>query len=314
MIRDSLLAVAAGLLSAVLLLSSPFGLLGALMFQFTPLPLFAAGLGLGLAGAGFATLTAASAVAAVGGADASLLYILAVAVPVLLFVRFALLHRTTNDGDLEWYPPGLLLTWLTLYGCGGFLAIAVIAGAGADGLQGMISRHVDEFRGMVAQSDEANARVEQIFDSIKLIFPFVVTSWWLVVFSVNSVLAQKFLAPRGWSRRPSPDLRTVALPEWLNGVVVAAAVVALVGSGWLGFVAVNIVLILCVPYFLVGLAVLHSVSAAWTGRTAILCAAYLFLLLFGWTALVVVGLGFVEYWAGLREKFGSAGGRDEGNE
>ena len=96
--------------------------------------------------------------------------------------------------------------------------------------------------------------------------------------------------------------------------VVAAAAVALVGSGWLGFVATNIALILCVPYFLTGLAVLHAISARWNGRTAILIAVYLLLLLFGWPLLVVTGLGMVEHWAGLRQKLGDPGRGNERKE
>lgn len=314
MTKDTLLAAAAGLLSAALLLSSPLGLLGILAFQFAPLPLFAAGLGLGLAGAGIASLASAIVVSVAGGWDAALFYAGVHVIPVLLVVRFALLSRSADDGGTEWYPPGLLLAWITLYGAGGFFALAVFAGTGAEGLQEMISGYVDGFRGILVQSEEAGARVDRLFASIKSVFPFLMTCWWLILMSVNGVLAQKYLARRGWSRRPSPDLRAIALPEWLAGVVVAAAAVALVGSGWLGFVAVNIVLILCVPYFLVGLAVLHSVSAGRAGRTAVLCTAYLVLLLFGWTALLVAGVGFVEQWAGLRERFGNPGRSNEGNE
>ena len=87
-------------------------------------------------------------------------------------------------------------------------------------------------------------------------------------------------------------------------VAVAATVAALLGSGWLGFVGTNIALILCVPYFFVGLAVLHTVSAAWSNRTAILFATYVLLLLFSWAAVLVAGIGVLEHWTGLRERFG----------
>jgi len=93
--------------------------------------------------------------------------------------------------------------------------------------------------------------------------------------------------------------------------MVAATAAALVGSGWFGFVATNVALILCVPYFLTGLAIIHAVSRNWSGRTAILVALYLLLLLFRWPLIAIAGLGIVEYWIGLRHRYGAP---DQGNE
>jgi hypothetical protein len=118
----------------------------------------------------------------------------------------------------------------------------------------------------------------------------------------------------GYALRPSPDLTTTTPPRWLLPSVVAVAAVALVGSGQLGFLATNIALILSVPYFLTGLAVVHAVSVRWNGRLAILIALYLLLLLFGWPLIVVTGLGMVEHWIGLRRNGAAPGSGKERNE
>lgn len=308
MSRDILIAVAAGLACAVLHLATEWGPLGALVLALAaPLPLFAAGLGLGLARAVLAGLVAMVTVAAVAGLPRAALFAATDAVPVLMVVRFALLNRQTEAGGIEWYPPGHLLTWLTLYCAGAFLALAAVLG---QGLEVGISEYVEQFRAFMGGNE--GPAVERMLATLKGVFPFLVVSWWVIILAVNGVVAQKLLARAGRARRPSPDLTATAPMPWLLPAAVAAAAVALVGSGWLGFVATNTALILCVPYFLTGLAVLHAISVRWSGRTAILIAAYLLLLLFGWPLIVVTGLGMVEHWAGLRRRF--AGLPGQGNE
>ena len=165
-------------------------------------------------------------------------------------------------------------------------------------------RHIDLNLTSVLAGVSAAAPVMAM---VKQILPFVTVSVWLVVIIANAVVGQKLLVRMGRAQRPSPDLSATRLPGFMAPAAVAAAALALVSSGWLGFVATNVALILCVPFFLTGLAVLHAVSARWNGRTVILVATYLLLLLFGWPLIVVAGLGFMEHWVGLRDKLAGPG-------
>jgi len=315
--RDLLTAVAAGLASALLALSSSWGILGVLLLTlFAPLPLIAAGLGLGLTAAAIAAATALATVALVQGLGALAVFAASDAVPALMIARFALLNREAPDGTVEWYPLGRLLTWICFLGIALFVISALIAGLGPDGLQARISAFMDPVREAMPKpgTDTARADTDRVFAALKFMVPAILTTAWLFKLTFNGVLAQKLLARRALSRRPSPDLRTLALPPWLAGVTVAATVVGLLGSGWLGFLGANIAWILWVPYFLVGLAVLHTVSGTWPGRTALLVVAYLFVILFGWLTVALAGIGFLEQWLGLRERFGGPGRGSERKE
>ncbi|MDX1483001.1 MAG: DUF2232 domain-containing protein [Alphaproteobacteria bacterium] len=304
MTRDFAIAAAGGLLSALLYLSAPWGLFGPLLALFSPFPLFAVGFGLGLTACALAVAAALLTAAVLGGLSGMLLFAVIYGVPALMIVRFALLSRPNAEGQTEWYPPGLLLTWIALYAAGAFVATAIFI-TGPDGLERAISQHIDSLREIFPRSGQDGAPIDQALAATKPLFPFLVATWWMAFTIVNGTLAQGVLERRGLALRPSPDLTTTALPHWFAGVMVAAIVVALLGSGWLSFLGGNVARILCVPYFLVGLAVVHSVSTAWPGRRAILFAVYLLLLLLGWIAVVVVaGLGFLDYWAGLRQRFG----------
>jgi hypothetical protein len=308
-------ALAAGLSSAVLHLSTEWSLLGALFFALAaPLPLFAVGLGLGLTAAAVAAVAATAAVGFAAGWPRAGLYAVTDAVLVVGLVRFALLNRPTTDGGTEWYPPGLMLAWLTLYGAIAFVGLAFMLGSGEQGLEASLANFLDGFRQALAGAGQDNPAAEHVLATLKRVIPSLVVGWWIIIMAVNAVLAQKLLVRTGHALRPSPDLAAMAPPAWLLAVTVAAAAVALVGSGWLGFVATNVALILCVPYLLTGLAVVHAISGRWNGRLAILVAMYLLLLLFGWPLIVVAGLGMVEHWAGLRQRFAGPGSGNERNE
>jgi len=310
--RQALYAAAAGLTAAILYLSTGWSLFGALVLALAaPLPLIAAGLGLGLASALTASAVALVAVAAAVGFARAGLFVAADIMPALIVVRFALLSRLDDNCATHWYPPGHILAWLTLYCAAAFVVLAVVAGTGPDGLEAGISAYIDGFRQLLQESGRNGPAVDSMFASLTRVFPFLVTAWWIVVVVANAAVAQKLLARRGLEIRPSPDLAMTLPPFMLLPAMVAAVVVALVGSGWFGFVATNVALILCVPYFLTGLAVIHAVSRRWNGRTAILVALYLLLLLFRWPLIAIAGLGMVEYWIGLRHRYGAP---DQGNE
>ena len=127
--REALIAIAAGLASALLHLSTEWSLLGALVFALAaPMPLFAAGLGRGLNAGLVAGGVAVGVIAAVAGLPRAGLFAVGDAVPVLMLVRFALLNRQIPEGGTEWYPPGLLLAWLSLYCAAAFAVLAAATG------------------------------------------------------------------------------------------------------------------------------------------------------------------------------------------
>src|SRR5687768_18449482 len=106
-------AAVLGVASAALYLAALALPGGVLLASLTQAPLFIAGLTLGLPAALAASATSALVVSAPTGPIGALLHGLVNAVPVLVLVQRALLSRRAADGSLEWYPPGLIVSWLT---------------------------------------------------------------------------------------------------------------------------------------------------------------------------------------------------------
>ena len=295
------LAVLAGLASAGLFLSLVSGVPGVLLFAyFVQLPIIFTGLTLGLTGSVVAALSAVLVNSLVAGLVATLMYAALQAGPALFLVRQALLSRLDEGGQVQWFPPGLLLAQLTL-----MAVLAVMLAYGfylgePGGLQGAVERFLavalSEF-GAIPSGTELPPEVA----GLAFLFPGVMATSWLVMVVLNGVLAQGLATRTGWQRRPAPDLADLQLPWWLWPLLGLAALFSLFGGG-LGFLGGSLLMVLVVPYFFLGLAVLHSVARRWSHRRAALFVLYTCIVIFGWPGLIVVLLGFVEDWAHLRRR------------
>jgi hypothetical protein len=91
----------------------------------------------------------------------------------------------------------------------------------------------------------------------------------------------------------------VFVPRWLAPVLAIAVVAALLPNE-IGVIGANAAVIAALPFMLVGLAVLHSVSRRWPARGLALGLIYVTTIILGWPAIVVAVLGLVDQWLPLR--------------
>ncbi|MDR3514377.1 MAG: DUF2232 domain-containing protein [Azospirillaceae bacterium] len=311
-------ACVGGVISGLFHISILMGGLGAVILMYmSTLPLLLVGLGLGFRPVVIAGAIGSGLTTVIAGEWLGLSYLALNAVPVVLLVRQALLARqsavparqTGNTADqtsptgnaIEWYPPGLLLCWLAGLGGLAILAAVLLAARQDGGLQGLIiSVLVTMLRGTVAMAEgpamEAAATVAPMI-------PGMVAISWLLMVIGNAILAQGALLRFHRNLRPSMRIADVVLPPWLTVALVIAIVVAVLADGAPRFVAVNIAIVAALPIFFGGLAVVHALAERIPARAVVLGAFYVVLMLFGWPALIVVGLGIIEQWVGLRRRF-----------
>lgn len=312
MSRGLLIALGGGLLGAILFLSERAGTPGALTFALlTPLPLFAVGLMQGWTAALVATGVACAAVIVTAGGLGLLTFLLRSVGPVLIVVRQGLLSRPgAQPGSVEWYPPGLLLAWLTAYG------LLVLVGATAwymgqeGGLEGLVRSHLEAVLSALV-AEPVDPRLRAVFDVMPRYLPGGMIAMWLLVAIVNGVLAQATLARAGHARRPTPAFAALALPPWL-AVLLALVVLCTMLPGQIGTFGRNGTLVMSLPYFLLGLAVVHTLARNLAARAFVMFMFYLLVVLFIWPAgLFVVILGIIEQWFPLRRRFAPQGKNPE---
>jgi hypothetical protein len=305
-------AIASGLVAALLYLSVLTGSLGALILVYlVQLPLFAAGLSLGAKAVLIAGGTATLVTAAVGGVLSGVLFFLAEALPPMLLVYQALRSRTDGTGAVAWYPPGRLVLWLCGIGAAILLGAALFLTGTADGFRGTVhgflAGQLDALLGTARSATAAGqkSQAEAMAEALTAFFPAMAVGSWLIMTTVNGILAQGALARFGLNRRPAPDMAALTLPRWTAGVLAASLLIALVASGDIGYLGANLAPVLALAYVFAGLAVMHAVLRRQTGRILILVPAYLALLL-GWPVLLVAACGMIDQWFGLRQRFAAS--------
>ena len=316
--RAQLIPLGAGIVAALLHLSVTLGSSGAFMLAyFAQAPIVATGLALGFMPAAVAAAVAAVLVA-VGspGVGALSLFVLTSAFPVLLIVYFAIQNRVRDgegeDGAVEWYPLGRLLGWLTILALAAFVIAYLVFMGAENGVRGATETYLRNVLGALQGVQADTAAIDQLISTMAVVFPAVAAASWILMIVVNGVMAQKFLTASGNNLRPMPVYSETEGPVWPAAVIAFGALMTIFG-GNAGFFGVNLMMIGAIPFFFIGLAVLHSISAAWPGRLLLLIGAYLFLVLLVWPAAILALLGLIEHWVRLRERM-HARRSNKGNE
>ena len=289
------LAVLAGVVSVGLGLALPI---------FVQLPIMLAGLTMGTASAMIAAATAIVVISFFAGLLPALHYLVVLAFPAVWIVRQALLSRQDQSG-LAWYPPGLILAQLSVMAvCGIALAFLVFMGQ-PNGLVGVVEAAIAE---MIAQISAATDQPVPELEDLVRFTPQILAStgvFWLFMQLLNALIAQAVAVRAGWNRRPSPKLTDLMLPGWLWPLTGVAVIAAMIGPGDIGLFGSAVLMVLIVPYALLGLAVIHKYANRWPNRQLGLIAVYagIFVGIIVFTLpvqLAVVALGMVEDWAHLR--------------
>jgi hypothetical protein len=257
-------------------------------------------------------VTGSLAVALADGAGMFIGTAITLALPVIVLVRQALLSRTAEDGSVQWYPAGPLVMWLT--GVGLFLLaftlISLLWFATGSSLEAIFTGQLVEALRLVMPEVEAPQVQEAAATAAQIGLGLGLDSW-LMVIAANGILAQGVLGRFGRNLRPAPDLALLDLPHWLGLALAAAALVALLAPGDFGFLARSLLIVLLLPYFFLGLAVVHAACRNRGARTTMLIIFYLILVLFAWPAVLVAGLGLVDQTIGLRRRMPAAAGKQE---
>lgn len=297
----------------MLYLAVGLGSMGALILAYmAQLPLFAIGLSTGFraavlaAGVGLAVIAVALPLSAAG------LFALTTVLPVLILISRALLSRQAEDGSTAWYPAGYLLATLNAIALV-LLCAAALYLSGRDGGMVGAGREVlaEMLRGFSQSAGTPAPPADALANSlVTRLLPAIVLISWQIMVVINGLLAQGALARFNATIRPGEAFARLILPRWLT-LALAASLLAALASGQIGALGRNASVVAALPFFFLGLSVIHAVSIRWPGRTFILLGIYLILFFAVWPALVVAAIGVFEPWTQLRARLVSPRRDDE---
>jgi len=320
MAKRALIAVAGGALSAVAWLSVTMGVPGGLLLSyFAPLPLLWVGLTSGAAMVMLAGMAGAIAAGVIGGLPAAGTYLGVHALPAAIVVALALLHRpaartngaayraangahTGSQGaGVAFMAPGIILAGLAVTAALGLVILGVVEGGDqGESIEAGVRAFVESFVITPAGGGgegEAEVTPMAVLAPLAPVFLGFLAMAWQIMVVLNAVLAQWLAVKAGSALRPSPRWAATWLPDWLSWLMVGAAALALATSGDFAYLAQNATVALSVPFFFVGLAVVHRLAARAAARRLLLGVFYVMLvIMFLVMVVAVTGLGIVDQW------------------
>lgn len=296
-----LFAVGAGALSAILSVSLVTGSgLALILAYLASFPLFIVGLGNGGKPAAIAAFTGIVLTTLMGGPFTGAIYAVMNAFPSWLAIRLILTSRT-RDGQDEWFPIGNVLTTFSCYGSALLVLGIAFMPPGSESLLQLVKDFLSATINTLAATLNAEQKGE-IVEQIAYIFPAMVLISWMLMTTINAVLAQGVLSKSGKALRPSPKYGEMTLPDFASWVFILCAAITVFGSGDIEYIARNLTMVMALPFMALGLTIIHMAVRLTRFSGALLAAFYLLLLLSIWVALPVIGLGLIEQWIGLRKR------------
>jgi hypothetical protein len=312
MIAILLVAIAAGSASALMFASIISGaLISLVLFYLAPLPLMMAALGWGPLCATIGGIAAASCLGAMFGLPYCIAFAIMVALPAWWLGHLALLGRpvtgvSPGNGaapvapDLEWYPVGRILLWISGFAALTTMAALLTLGTDATAITGAM-RH--GLLRIIGPRDAASTgETEHWVDALVAIAPAAGAIFALVTLTLNLWLAARITATSGRLHRPWPDLKSAALPQ----MTLAALCVAIgfcFTDGLLAILAVIVAATLMMAYALTGFAVLHTLTLALKSRALWLGCTYAVVAVFSWPVLAMAVLGIADAVFGIRQRY-----------
>jgi hypothetical protein len=287
-------------------------LISLLLFYLAPLPLMVAAMGWGPFSASIGGIAAAIGLGAIFGLPYCIAFVIMVALPAWWLGHLALLGRPIlpvppDNGaapaatDLEWYPVGRILLWISASVTLTTMAALLTLGTDAATISDTLRRGLTHIFNP-PNREPAPAEIQQWIGALATLAPIAAATVAMPTLTLNLWLAAKITATSGKLHRPWPDLRTAALPPMTLAVLCVAVALCFTG-GLLAIFAKIITSALMMAYAFTGFAVLHTLTLALKSRAFWLGSAYTVVVLFGWPVLVVVTLGLADAVFGLRARY-----------
>lgn len=289
-------AAVAALLSLGLSLSPVLGGAIALLAYLAPLPLLIAGILIPLPRLLPALALGLILAGVVATPILTLFYVFMVALPVVLVSAIHQQPRLAKTASAN------SVTALVYYAVACLLAVVVFY-SGETSFNSQITtlaQTVLTENGMLV--DVPSDVLTQVQFFLSNFLPAILATGWLVIMLLNITIADRVSA----RLKPTPhrfSLRPLNLPPAMLGILCVAALLSLAPDDT-GYSALNVLAILCVPYALVGLAVLHTLAPLTNNKNLILILVYTCLLLIIWTIPLLALVGVAEHFTKWQQRFG----------
>lgn len=308
MVRYILIGIAAGLTSALLYLAIITGSpLAALLFYAAPLPIIIVTLGWGtITGAVAAPAGTAAILIGLSG-ELALFFFALSAAPSTFLAHLGTLWRSTDPDDpkvREYYPIGRLIIWTAVLAALAILLTLPLFGGDLETYRAALKENLRLlFASELSPAGDLpeGFDTEALLDFLAIALPVVGAVLWMLTELLNLYLAGKIVAASARLQRPWPKLAEIEFPQTASAVFAGAVLISFV-DGLIGFAGSVLTATFGTAFALLGLAVLHSITAGSSARVFILGTTYMLLLLTGWIGVALAAVGLAEPFLRIRAR------------
>jgi hypothetical protein len=236
-------------------------------------------------------------ISALAGPMAGGVYLAVYGLPSAMFCHFVRrwhhVHLVSQQGEAHlrlWYPVGLAMLQLAVYGCAAMALLALTMSYGDTSLPQTIVGSIEE---QVKEMKEQYG-VSLIVDTQQLAFMvcgFMGWMWGMMLW-LHAMLAHRMLARKEHAERPHLFVTPFPLPAWLLSLLAICALASLIASPTLAFLGKACLLLLMLPYAFLGASLMHHASQTWPNRKFFLIFIYGGIVVMFWPAFILCGMGF----------------------
>lgn len=229
-------------------------------------------------------------------------FLLFFAMPCWYFTK-ASLRIVQMQNAPAWYPMGHVILHLSLYACV-LVAISVAYYTVQEG--GITAAIHGKVRSSLADMpDEYGPMIATMAQDLSFLI-FAMLAWmWAIGLYVHGWLANAILVRQNKAIRPNVAIQVFAMPGWALYLLGVAALASLIGSESMQFLGKSCFIILLLPYFFLGLALMHRLCADWPNRRFFLFFIYIMLIALLWVALAIAAVGLMHHVAQINKRLSS---------
>jgi uncharacterized protein YybS (DUF2232 family) len=192
-----------------------------------------------------------------------------------------------------------------------FLAIYV-ATMGSEG--GLLKITQDAFDGVSGQAitmmtqngqavtPEMTLKLHQYLAVTARVAPALGMCAWFFSTMIALIVSQSLLCYQKWNLRPAFTLTDLRLPVWVLALTLAALAAAWFAPAPYDYVGFNLAIVLGIPFFLTGLAVVHGLAASTGKPNLILIIFYIIISVIIYLVPLVALIGVVDQWVDFRKR------------
>jgi len=245
-----------------------------------------------------------------GNLIASILFFMAFAIPCWFSSRLLSWHYDIKLGDNQpilrlWYPVGLVILDLAVYACA-VLAIATAFYATQEiNLPQLLAADIKE------QINLMQKQYDMAIDIVPQSLSFMLCgffAWlWVIAVWAHAWIANYALNKQKITNRPSLAIHPFPIPNWLLTLMSICALASLIGGESMRFLGKSSLIILLLPYFFQGAALLNLSTQKWVNQRFFLFFVYFSIATLFWPAFILSGIGLFNHIKILNKHLSSGG-------